>query len=102
MTEVRIDLSFAERLTVALMRAGMTRGEFAEYVGTTRKTVWTWETLRTRPAIGALRVLADEAGVPFEWLRPSPDEIEEGRNQYTPRDSNPEPTDSMPLWPRTI
>ncbi len=91
--EAQVTLSFSERLTVAILRTGMSKRDFAAYVGTTSKTLWTWETLRVRPSIGALRVLATEAGVPFEWLRPSPDEVEEGRSQYTPRDSNPEPTD---------
>ena len=88
-----IHLKFEERFTVALMRAGMSLTAFAEYVGTTRTTLWRWSKLKDQPNAGALRVLASEADVPFEWLRPSPDEIEEGRNQYTPRDSNPEPTD---------
>ncbi len=71
----------------------MTKTEFARYVGVSKVTLWRWEMLRDEPNAGAMRVLSMESGFPYEWLRPSPDEVEEGRNQYTPRDSNPEPTD---------
>ena len=86
-------LNFQERMTVALMRASMTKEAFARYVGVSKVTVWRWETLRDEPKIGALRVLAAESGFPVEWLRPSDDEIAEGRSKYAPWDLNPEPTD---------
>jgi len=90
-------LSFEERFTVALMRSGMTKREFAEYAGTTPKTLWRYATLRDAPNVGILRLLALASGLAFEWLRPSPDEVAESREKYAPWDLNPEPTDSEPL-----
>ncbi len=88
-----ITLSFRERLLVAIDRMGMEKQALAEYLGVSVQTLWRWETLRAAPRASALRVLANETHLPYEWLRPSPDELDEGRSQYTPRDSNPEPTD---------
>jgi transcriptional regulator with XRE-family HTH domain len=61
-------LNFEERFTIALMRAGMNHRQFADHVGVTRKTVWTWQKEAVAPQVGALRVLAAEADVSYEWL----------------------------------
>lgn len=89
-----VTLTFEERFTVALLRAHMTRKEFATYAGTTPKTLWRYATLRDEPNVGIVRLLAAVSGFGYEWLRPSSEEIEEGRTQGLPRlDSNQQPAD---------
>lgn len=89
-----VTLSFSDRLAVAMNRAGMNRGELAEFLGISRPTLWRWENGRTKPAVAALRALATEAHLPYEWLKPFPDESGKGFSRYAPWDLNPEPTDS--------
>lgn len=95
MTTTEIRLTEGERIIIALHRADMTQKAFADFLGIDKATVWRWIHGRTPASLAALRVLAAEAGLPFEWLRPSPAETGEGLEGYAPGDSNPEPAD---LW----
>lgn len=93
--DAQVTLTFTERLTVAIGRAWPTQLKAAEYLEVDRGTVTRWTKGLITPSASTLRVIASASGIPYEWLRPSPADVEKGlRPWYTPWDSNPEPTDS--------
>lgn len=89
-----VTLTFKERLLIALGRAWPTHLRAAEYLEVDRTTITRWTRGVTVPSPAVLRVIASEADLPYEWLKPSPDESGKGSSRYAPWDLNPEPTDS--------
>lgn len=89
-----VRLTFNERLLVAVHRLGGRDG-VSKYLEVNPSTVSRWTGGDITPRSAVLRAIATGAGVPFEWLRPSPEETGKGLDQYTPWDLNPEPTDEV-------
>ncbi len=90
-----IELTFLERLTITVGRTGMGKTELARWLEMNPASVSRWFMGMTLPPASTLRLIALQAQVPYEWLRPTPSELEDmGRGgKYTPWDLNPEPTD---------
>ncbi len=91
-------ITLATRLRLAREWREIEQADLAKELGLSRASISSYENGRTSPnklAINAWAVLCD---VDVEWLRTGkPSEINDpdggNSNLYTPRDSNPEPTD---------
>ena len=94
----RADLEFdlADRMRRALRVAEISSNEMADYLGVSRTSVSAWINGRNEPRRTALIAWALRTGVPLEWLEtgkaPTSPSGPEGE-EYTSRDSNPEPAD---------
>ena len=92
--------TLGDRLRKIRTMHGYTQSDFASAVGATKSAIAQWETDRARPRdLRAVALRIELAtGVPAWWTlglnaesrRPT---MSDGGWQYTPRDSNPEPTD---------
>lgn len=80
----------------ALRVAEISSNEMADYLGVSRTSVSAWINGRNEPRRTALIAWALRTGVPLEWLEtgkaPTSPSGPEGE-EYTSRDSNPEPAD---------
>jgi transcriptional regulator with XRE-family HTH domain len=86
-----------DRLRKAREFAGMEQTEFAARTGISRGTISAAENGHTMPQRSNLNLWALATGVPLEWLTTG----------CTPRDLNPEPTDSgsgqvIPIFPQRL
>lgn len=87
----------ADRIRKAMRDAGLGVQELADALEVSRTSVSNWINGRTSPRDRDIRAIARMTAVPPVWLRngESPDKsVRASRHrQYTPWDSNPEPTD---------
>jgi len=77
------DWTLGDRMKKALKVAGISRDDMAEYLGVAPATVSTWMNDRIHPSLQTQRLWAMRTGAGYDWI-----------TGYTPRDLNPEPTDS--------
>lgn len=106
--DLRAMLAFgrADRLAKAMRVRGLTNDDMAEALGVSSNTIGNYTSGRTtRISKLAMKEWAVRTGVPLQWLETGvfPDDRPEaqkkaptpkgGGQSYTPRDSNPEPTD---------
>ncbi len=90
--------TLGDRMKKSLKVAGISRDEMADYLGVAPATVSTWMNDHITPSRQTQRLWAMRTGARYEWLTDS----------YTPRDLNPEPTDSgtenvIPIdWARSM
>ena len=75
--------TLGDRMKKSLKVSGMSRDDMAEYLGVAPATISTWMNDRIHPSVQTQRLWALRTGARYEWL-----------TGYTPRDLNPEPTDS--------
>ena len=79
---------------MALRHGDTGSGEMVEYLGVSRGSVANWLGDRVRPSKQTLRLWALRCGVSFEWLETgTAPTLPSGPEEYTTRDSNPEPAD---------
>lgn len=76
--------TLADRLRKARELTGLDQAPFAELAGVSRTTVSNAEQPGHRTSRLVIRAWATASGVSLDWLAT-------GYEQYTPRDSNPEP-----------
>lgn len=89
-----------ERFRKAREDTGMTQTEFANITGLSRRMISAIESGEREPTLKTYNLWQLATGVPREWLRTGeapPPSGDEASGWYTPRDSNPEPTDSGSL-----
>ncbi len=79
------DWTLGDRMKKSLRVSGMSRDDMAEYLGVAPATVSTWMNDHIHPSTQTQRLWALKTGARYEWLK---------SGKYTPRDLNPEPTDS--------
>lgn len=84
--------SFTDRLRKAREAAGFTQQQLAEITTISLASIKNYEAGKRIPKPLYIRAWAEATGVPAVWLETG-DEPEDITNLYTPRDSNPEPTD---------
>ncbi len=95
------DLSLKWRLRMAADQAGMTQADLGEAVGVNWRTISRWFTGQHEPNKGQLIACAMVTGVPYIWLahginphtEKAVSDFANDLDQYTARDSNPEPAD---------
>lgn len=97
MSEQTVELTFLERLAIAIGRGWSRKGDMAAFLDVDAGTVSRWVKGETTPNVATLRAIAGEAHVPFEWLKPTAEETMGLSGKYAPRDLNPEPTDIAPF-----
>lgn len=84
--------TFKDRLKQLRNERNLTQKELAEYIGTTRATLASWETGRREPDMETLRKLSEYFNVSLDWLMGKTDIrdphnlfIEEAAQKYGPR-----------------
>lgn len=91
------DWQLQHRLKRAREHAQMEQGDLAEAIGTSRTTIGNAERGTHTPRRSLVMAWAMATGVNLQWLEtgtaPSPDG-DGASGEYTPWDSNPEPSDS--------
>lgn len=70
--ELVVELTFLERLTIAVGRTGMGKTELARWLEMNPASISRWFMGDTRPQAATLRLIALQANVPYEWLKPGP------------------------------
>jgi transcriptional regulator with XRE-family HTH domain len=82
------EFEIGDRMRKALQKSGMTSLDMAEYLGVSQASVSNWINNRHEPTKQTVMLWALKTGIPFEWIATG----------CTPRDLNPEPTDSGSSW----
>ncbi|MGO3833998.1 MAG: helix-turn-helix domain-containing protein [Microbacteriaceae bacterium] len=95
----QLEFDFADRLRKALRVSDMGPGELADSIEVHRNTISNWINGHAAPRPRDIRAVAEQTGVPLEWLltgetKKTPTANGEGLDDLcAPRGSNPEPTD---------
>lgn len=103
--DLRLEFDLADRMRKALRVSDVSVQEMADHLEMSRNTISSWINGRNTPRRRDLRDFALRAGVPLDWLQTGETPPHDGdgvSGWYTPRDSNPEPTDSGTLAPVTV
>lgn len=90
------ELDLSDRCMIAMRRAGLGVSQAAEELRVSRSTISNWINGHITPRARDLEDFAELCDVDVDWLRSGALPGVMFATGYTPRDSNPEPTD---YWP---